>query len=232
MTERIENETQHARWNEEMVQKYDPDLFHRHQNPVIRWIETQRVHQVVRHIPKQADIRVLEVGCGAGNVTEKVVGRRVFGADLSRFILSKAKERLQARVPLVCGAAEHLPYYDGSFDCVFCTEVIEHTLEPRAVVAEMMRVLRPLGTLILSVPNEGIIDGLKSFIDRLGLYNKFFASGDFSSPKTNEWHLYDFDRQMLVDVMGNELIARKIVSIPFCFLPLRYVAVGTKPKDQ
>ncbi len=52
----------------------------------------------------------------------------------------------------VRGRAESLPFDDGSFDTVMCTQVIEHVPEPRAVLAECARVLRPGGILIVSAP--------------------------------------------------------------------------------
>ncbi|MDA0710971.1 MAG: class I SAM-dependent methyltransferase, partial [bacterium] len=142
----------HELWNERMVQKYDPDLYHRHQNPVIRWIESRRVREVVRHIPTESRAMILEVGCGGGNVLDTVRAGRLFGVDLSRTILEKAKERLSGRARFLCAAAEHLPFVADRFDCVFCTEVIEHTLDPRTVLMELQRVLRPGGVVILSVP--------------------------------------------------------------------------------
>jgi len=221
---------EHARWNERMVQKYDPDAYHQHQNPVIRWIEARRVGEVMRHIPGENDPRILEVGCGGGNVLDRVPAKRLYGMDLSRFILYKAKERLGNRASLLCGAAERLPFRDGAFDCVFCTEVIEHTLDPSVIMGEMLRMLRPGGVLILSVPNEGLIDRLKRLISRLGFYRLFFTSGDFASPVDNEWHLHDFDRKFLTQVIGPNLEGARIIAIPFFILPLRFVAVGYKHK--
>lgn len=228
----ISDARQHAQWNEHMVQKYDPDLYHRHQNPIIRWIESRRVRAVLRHIQTNKTGRVLEVGCGAGNVLEQARGDVLFGVDLSRFILKKAKTRLKERAHILCASAEHLPYGNASFDCVYCTEVIEHTLDPYIVVAEMLRVLQPGGVLIVSVPNEKVIDRLKEWIARLGLYRLFFSSGDFASPMTNEWHLHDFDRKLLITVMGDDLEKCDIVSIPLVVLPLRYVAVGIKRREM
>jgi SAM-dependent methyltransferase len=46
----------------------------------------------------------------------------------------------------------NIPFADGGFDHILCTEVLEHASEPEALVAEMFRVLRPGGTLTLTVP--------------------------------------------------------------------------------
>ena len=49
-------------------------------------------------------------------------------------------------------SAEHLPFEDGSFDCVVCTEVLEHCRRPGQVMAEIARVLRPGGWVFLTTP--------------------------------------------------------------------------------
>ena len=52
----------------------------------------------------------------------------------------------------VHGSADALPFEDGSFDTVLCTQVIEHVRTPNAVIAECARVLRPGGVLIVTAP--------------------------------------------------------------------------------
>lgn len=49
-------------------------------------------------------------------------------------------------------SADELPFDDATFDCVLCTEVLEHCSEPGAVLAEIARVLRPEGVLFLTTP--------------------------------------------------------------------------------
>ncbi len=57
----------------------------------------------------------------------------------------------------LCRHNEHVP--GGRFDCVFCTEVLEHTLQPFDAVAELHRLLAPGGVLVLSVPFNFRIHG-------------------------------------------------------------------------
>lgn len=52
----------------------------------------------------------------------------------------------------VLAPADALPFEDGSFDCVICTEVLEHCRDPRAVLVEIHRVLRPGGRAFVSTP--------------------------------------------------------------------------------
>jgi SAM-dependent methyltransferase len=50
------------------------------------------------------------------------------------------------------GHAEALPFGEGEFDTVLCTQVVEHVRDPKAVIAQCARVLRPGGVLIMSAP--------------------------------------------------------------------------------
>lgn len=59
---------------------------------------------------------------------------------------------LQSANPDVLAAAEALPFKGGIFDVVICSEVLEHTRDPRVVLAEVSRVLRPGGRLLIAVP--------------------------------------------------------------------------------
>lgn len=54
--------------------------------------------------------------------------------------------------------AEQLPFRDAVFDLVVCTQVLEYTVLPCRVFAEIYRVLRPGGVLLLSVPSAGLVD--------------------------------------------------------------------------
>lgn len=54
--------------------------------------------------------------------------------------------------PDAVGRGEQLPFRAGSFDAVVCSEVIEHVADPAALIAELHRVLRPGGRLLLSSP--------------------------------------------------------------------------------
>ena len=58
---------------------------------------------------------------------------------------------------MVEGDVEALPFADGSFGTVLCTEVIEHIPDPSAALAEYRRVLQPGGLLIGSVPARSAI---------------------------------------------------------------------------
>lgn len=106
-------------------------------------------------LPETGDL--LEFGCGVGAelgiVLERWPGLKVTGLDLDAGHLHAAQVHLQvpvakARVRLVRGNACRLPFAPSSFDSVITVWMLEHVPDPRAVLAEGLRVLRPNGRLI------------------------------------------------------------------------------------
>lgn len=229
MPTRFDSESHFIQWNEEMAHKYDPEAYHLRSNPVIRWIERRRVKAILRFLDASQQDTVLEVGCGAGNVLEQVPSGRLFGIDLSAFLIGKAQGRLADRqAGLVQANAERLPFASGQFRKLICTEVLEHVLDPRQVVGEMARVAAADAVLVISVPNETWIDRIKRIICVLRL-DRWLLQGDqdsYSSPEqmTDEWHLHSFDLALLQEISKNVLLIRKTKAIPFRLIPLRYVA--------
>lgn len=110
--------------------------------------------------------RVLDLGCAFGYGTQRLARcYRVVGRDLDAGYIDRARHRLPG-VDLSCGPAESLPYPDHSFDGVVMLDVLEHVIDEEPVLREVARTLRPGGTLVLSVPHQGILAQL----DSLNLY--------------------------------------------------------------
>ncbi|WP_448591309.1 class I SAM-dependent methyltransferase [Thermoflexus hugenholtzii] len=98
--------------------------------------------------------RILVDGCGIGIYVEalRAFSPEVHGLDIDAGYLREARRR--GIGCLVQAAAEALPYPDGSFDVILSHEVIEHVADDRRAVAEMVRVLRPGGRILLFCPNR------------------------------------------------------------------------------
>jgi 2-polyprenyl-3-methyl-5-hydroxy-6-metoxy-1,4-benzoquinol methylase len=96
----------------------------------------------------------LDAGCGTGHFSRKAEesGARVVALDVGPNLLGEVRRKCGARV--VVGDLLALGFADGVFPRVLATEVIEHTRDPQAAVAELWRVLAPGGTLALTVPNS------------------------------------------------------------------------------
>ncbi len=114
----------------------------------------------------RAGDRVLDLGCGFGRHAFEVArrGGRVValdaGADEVRGVVGILAAMVAAgelpdeggHAGAVQGDAWHLPFADGAFDRVICAEVLEHLPDDAAAMAEIARVLRPGGTLAVTVP--------------------------------------------------------------------------------
>jgi ubiquinone/menaquinone biosynthesis C-methylase UbiE len=102
----------------------------------------------------QATGDVLEVAIGTGlNLEHYPAGVRLTGVDVSTEMLARARTRVAESgraVRLEIGDAERLAFADASFDAVVCTFSLCGIPNPRRAVAEMARVLRPGGLLLLA----------------------------------------------------------------------------------
>ncbi|MFQ6100402.1 MAG: methyltransferase domain-containing protein [Anaerolineae bacterium] len=101
---------------------------------------------------------VLDVATGTGRLPRALLRQppfdgRVIGLDLSRQMLRQAV-RLTAqfadRLTYMWQDARHLPFDDDTFDAVTCLEALEFTPDPQEVLAELVRVLRPGGVLLVT----------------------------------------------------------------------------------
>ena len=97
---------------------------------------------------------VLDVGAGTGWFSQRALasGACVVSTDIAVAMLHQT--RVKCNVPVVASDACHLALRSESFDVVIASECIEHTLDPLRAVREMHRVLRPGGSLIVTVPNR------------------------------------------------------------------------------
>lgn len=121
-------------------------FFHRNRARVVRRL-------VARYAVAGAPI--LDAGCGTGlNLRHLPAGS--VGLDINPRNVELLKRRLPDHV-IVEGDVEQLPFPDGSFGTVLCTEVIEHIPDPSRALAEFQRVLRPGGVLIGSVPARSLV---------------------------------------------------------------------------
>jgi ubiquinone/menaquinone biosynthesis C-methylase UbiE len=98
--------------------------------------------------------RVLDVGCGKGRFARVLAERypRAFivGLDLAEAML----HHVPAGVGACAGSMTALPFPSGVFDCAYATESLEHAVEIEAAVAEMCRVVRPGGRIVIIDKNS------------------------------------------------------------------------------
>ena len=110
--------------------------------------------EMVQHVPRSAR-RVLDVGCGTGEFGRELKERgipEVIGIEREPGACAMAKEVLDDAIE---GDIERmdLSFEDGHFDCITFVDVIEHLVEPTAVLRKVSRVLAPDGVILMSIPN-------------------------------------------------------------------------------
>lgn len=98
--------------------------------------------------------RVLDVGAGTGRVARAFLPQapsdaRLVCAEPSRAMLSRGRKEAPA-ARWLRAHAEPLPFADGAFDIVVCLELLEFTPNPRRTIRELVRVLRPGGSLLVT----------------------------------------------------------------------------------
>jgi 2-polyprenyl-3-methyl-5-hydroxy-6-metoxy-1,4-benzoquinol methylase len=108
---------------------------------------------ISRSVKDRSGLELLDVGCGSGTLLSllKDQGFRVRGVDFSAEASTIAKH--ENGVDVEVGSLEEVDFPDRSFDVVTLFHVMEHVTNPRQVLREVSRILRPEGVVILQVPN-------------------------------------------------------------------------------
>ncbi|MDO8122662.1 class I SAM-dependent methyltransferase [Isoptericola sp. b490] len=131
------------------------------------------------------DDEVLDVACGWGEflVAHAAGARRVAGVDLTPEKVALARERLARRIAdgtaeVAEGDAAALPWPADTFSAVTCMDAYPFFPDPRAVLAEVFRVLRPGGRAVISFAAEQLPNGVESRQSRgiAGVYTAISAT--------------------------------------------------------
>jgi len=111
--------------------------------------------------------RVLEVGCGTGELAERMtreLGVEVVALDLSARMVELATSRgIDARL----GDVQSLPFRDRVFDCAVAAWMLYHVPDLDRGVAELYRVLRPVGRLVAATNGPGHLEEMWRLVGRL-----------------------------------------------------------------
>lgn len=137
------------------------------------WDETFYARYADTLQPDQPGARVLDVGCGAGQVVKRLTdaGFEAHGVDVSEPNIERASQ-VSPNCRMYDG--RHLPYPDGHFASVGALNVLEHVEEPEAFVKELARAAAPGGRVLISSPNFFRVFGLRDYHPHMrGIGNKF-----------------------------------------------------------
>lgn len=115
---------------------------------------------VLELLAAQPGERILDLGCGDGQLTQRIAatGASVAGVDASPEMAAAARLR---GIVVDLGVAESLPYASGSFDAVFSNAALHWVRDQDAMLAEVARVLRRGGRFVAEMGGHGNIAAIR-----------------------------------------------------------------------
>ena len=143
-----------------------------------KYIEISNDYTSTRRIKESLKFlkgRCLEVGGASGNLVKFIEDRSNYVlSDISPKMCEVARKKYNCKV--VCCDAEKLPFKKNEFDSIICLEVIYYLDRPENFLREANRVLKPGGTLIISMFNNKVkyYHNLRTFLRRLKLFETYF----------------------------------------------------------
>jgi O-antigen biosynthesis protein len=197
--------------------------------------------EIAALVPAQARA-ILDVGCGRGILGSSLkVGRpdrKVTGIEIMPDVAEEAKKSLDQ---IIIGDVTTLalPIAQGSMDCIICADILEHVLDPAALLKKLAAYLSPQGCLITSIPNMRHYTVILRLIRRGWEYDDF---GHF-----DRTHLRFFSRKTMVklledagfvlDVTQPRIVASKKMRIINAllmhrleeFMAMQYIFRATRP---
>jgi SAM-dependent methyltransferase len=142
--------------------------------------------------------RVLDLGCGAGRFVAALqeAGAEPVGVEIAEAALERARRNAPGADLRLAEPDGSLPLEHGSFDLVWCSEVLEHVGDTEHLLLEVRRVLRPHGRVLVTTPFHGRIKGALIALTRFEAH--FDPRGD---------HLRFYTRRSLADALESARFA-------------------------
>ncbi|MFA8343006.1 MAG: class I SAM-dependent methyltransferase [Rhodothermaceae bacterium] len=122
--------------------------------------DERRVRETILHSLPQNYNTVLDVGCGSAWVAKELLpkDKKVISLDLSFENVKKALDLYPSKKHSgLISDSFNLAIADNSIDLIIASEIIEHVVDPGSFVKELMRVLKPDGTLIITTPYKELL---------------------------------------------------------------------------
>lgn len=173
----------------------------------------------------------LMVGCGSGDevvfLRRRYASRRIVGCDIGEIFSAHAR----AEGCVLVGNGQGLPFHDASFDFVAAFHSLEHVDDPRAVLSEVRRVLRPDGWFYMGVPNRSRLIGYVGAFGPSTWQKVAFNFRDFYHRITGKFENRlgahaGFAAGELVKLLGEYFASTTLITEPY----LRFKYGGRMPK--
>ena len=209
-------------FNDRLATEHPIDDYYARSPLPIRLIEQRRLAIIREMIGSGAGQRVAEVGSGGGHVLRMFPAARLTAIDVSEVFLDTARKNLVGfDATFIKGEIDKLDLPAASFDRIICTEVLEHTVDPKAILAAIARLLKPSGVAVITVPNDPLINRLKQVVKRTpvgwALGNRIEWGGDIYH--LHQWTPAEFERLLtpLFRVTSRQFAPPAALPIRACF---------------
>lgn len=209
-------------FNDRLAREHPIDDYYARSPLPIRLIERRRLAIIREMIGSGAGQELAEIGSGGGHVLRLFPAARLTAIDVSEVFLDTARKNLTGfDVRFIKGEIDKLALPAASFDRIICTEVLEHTVDPKAILAAIARLLKPNGVAVITVPNDPLINRLKQVVKRTPLG---WALGDRIEWGGDIYHLHqwtpdEFERLLtpLYRVTSRQFAPHAALPIRACF---------------
>jgi SAM-dependent methyltransferase len=173
---------------------------------------------------------VLDVGCGNGIFSSSLkfnTSCKLTGIDGSQYALSVAKNLDFDRLEKISDFSnDQLPFNDGEFDFVICKDVLEHLIDPKHCVDEIVRIVNKSGYVLIHVPNHFPILGRFKllFQNNIDPFNYFPNSSRWNFP-----HIRFYTKSSILELCSKMSLVGQyneyFISLPFLS---RFIPMGIK----
>lgn len=178
---------------------------HTSKNPIQKFLIKNFYSALISLAKPLSPKNILDAGCGEGFTINKLsknnIGKTIEGVEYEKDAIAFGK-KLFPGLKIKQGSIYDLPYKNGYFDLITCTEVLEHLEDPVKALQEMLRVTKKY--LIISVPNEPLFM-LSNFLRGKNI-SKFGNDPDH----INHWTIFSF-----LNFLKKNGLKIKKVKLPF-----------------
>ena len=207
------------RLNDRLALEHPIDDYYERSPFPIRFVEGRRLAIIRSFMGEVGGLDVAEVGSGGGHVLRMFPEAHLTAIDVSDEYLSIARRNLAGyQVRFVKGEIDKAELPAEGFDRVICTEVLEHVVDPDAVLGAIARMLRPAGVAVITVPNDPLIGRAKHIVRRSParwiLRDRIEWGGD-------TFHLHQWTPTAFAQLLGRYFTITDQGGAPFDHLPVR-----------
>lgn len=185
------------------LESWNDQMYNLHPTPyygLAGIISSKRIRTILKMANTDTDDSVLEIGCESGHLLASIKrAKRVVGLDISKNALKDAAELLKEKKAyklelLQADAQQELPFSQGEFNVIICSETLEHVEKPVLVLENINKISTSNTKVILSIPLERPKLFIKKLLRATRLFNLFFEGIEYEQ---SQWHIHALSKTNL-----------------------------------